>query len=296
MQRLDDAVDQSRIIGRKQSERIAYGVFEVALPDIEFEVPGLFCRTGFVEPRAGMKYRFGRIVARAAALSGYRGNRAIPHGRGRHGRWRFDRRSLVVELLIKRLERAGGLLAAGNAEIEPLLLLQKDCIGVIFAVVAALPAVLLPHGCHHAPAQRTVLGERQALGERHRRIVPGSLAVVAVFERPFRDRRKLRDQRRVGFRRQRRRASGKLEKACKKAVEPGTLFRSKGRALRNQIRNGRPRELAHSTASLSNMAFKESTSCRRVNAKKVSASLSRCTRNALSMRSTTLGASSAFTS
>ena len=49
----------------------------------------------------------------------------------------------------------------------------EDGVGVVRAIVAALAAILLRHRRHHAPPQRTSLGELHALLERHGRIVPG---------------------------------------------------------------------------------------------------------------------------
>src|SRR5206468_5999592 len=107
--------------------------------------------------------------------------------KGRGGRWtrRCSSRRRLVELLIKGLQRAGGLLAAWNAEIEPLLLPQEDDVRIVLAVVAALAAILLSHRRHHPPPQRLALGKFHALDERQRLVVPGRLPVVGVIERPF---------------------------------------------------------------------------------------------------------------
>src|SRR5262249_26008697 len=188
------------------------------------------------------------------------------------------RRSLV-EFLIKSLQHAGGFLAARNAEIEPFLLLQKDDVRIVLAVIATLAAILLSHRRHHPSPQRPAVGKFHAFGERQRLVVPWRLPVVAVIERPLRGRDQPGHQRRVRLRRKGGDArSAKLKKAGKKAVEPSPLLRGERGAIGNQFRNWRARRLSHSTACCSNMAFNASGSWRRVNVANVSRSEARCAR------------------
>src|SRR6516165_7137429 len=90
------------------------------------------------------------MVARAPGVGRRRGNGgAICHGRGVRWACRFAGRRGVVEFLIKSFEHAGGLLAARDAEIEPLLLLQEEDVRIVLAVIAALAAILLSRRRHH---------------------------------------------------------------------------------------------------------------------------------------------------
>ena len=77
-------------------------------------------------------------------------------------------------------QHARGFLAAGRAEIEPLLLREAMALRIILAIIAALAAILLRHRGHHAPPQRTAFRELHALGKRKRLIVPGRFAIVAI--------------------------------------------------------------------------------------------------------------------
>src|SRR6202011_4065803 len=147
--------------GRKEAEGIADRVFEPRCANVELDVPGFLARARLVEKRAREERRFGGSIARGGGWAGTLLRRR---------RWRHDRRSGgrgAVEILMERLEHAGGFLAARDAQVEPFLFLQKDRVGIVLAVVAALAAVLLAHGGHQAPAQRPPLRELHALGERH---------------------------------------------------------------------------------------------------------------------------------
>src|SRR5262249_36851198 len=149
------------------------------------------------------------------------------------------------------LEHAGGFLAARNAQVEPFFFFQKDRVGIIFAVVAALAAILLAHGGHHAPAQRPPLRKLHALIELNGLVVPWRLAVVTVVERPLCDRRRrrTRHQRRGFFRRQRRYAAVEREEAGEEAIEPFALLGRKRRVLRNEGRERRARREAHAAST-----------------------------------------------
>src|SRR5215471_8468782 len=220
------------------------------------------------------------MVARAPSLGRRRGNGgAICHGRGARWAGRFAGRRSVVEFLIKSFEHAGGLLAARDAEIEPLLLLQEEDVRIVLAVIAALAAILLSHRRHHPPPQRPAVGKLHALGERQRLVVPRRLPVVAVIKWSVGGGDQSRHQRGVRLRREGGDACAvKLEKPGKEAVEPCTLLRGERGAVGNQFRNRRTRRLSHSTASRSNMAFNAPSSWRRVNAANVSCSEARCAR------------------
>src|SRR5262249_53740747 len=109
------------------------------------------------------------MVARAPGVGRRRGNGgAVWPGPGGRCAGRFAGRRGLVEFLIKSFEHADGLLAARDAEIEPLLLLQEDDVRIVLAVIAALAAILLSHRRHHPTPQRTAFGELHALGERKR--------------------------------------------------------------------------------------------------------------------------------
>src|SRR5215469_11474171 len=104
------------------------------------------------------------MVARAPGVGSRRGNGgAICHGRGARWAGRFGGRRGLVEFPIKSFEHAGGLLAAWDAEIEPLLLLQEDDVRIVLAVIPALAAILLSHRSQHPPPQRPAVGKLHAL-------------------------------------------------------------------------------------------------------------------------------------
>ena len=57
-------IDQRRLVMRKHAERIADGVVDAALRQIDIDMPGLFLRTRLVEAGAREECRLGRIVPR----------------------------------------------------------------------------------------------------------------------------------------------------------------------------------------------------------------------------------------
>ena len=95
-----------------------------------------------------------------------------------NGNWRSGRS--FVEFFIKVLEHPCGFLAAWNAKIETRLSLARECVGIVMAIVATLPAILLRHSRHHPTSQRTAFSKLHALIDRHGLIVPGRLTIVTV--------------------------------------------------------------------------------------------------------------------
>ena len=166
VERGDHRLDQCGLVGRVNAETVADHVIEPAFGQIEFDMPGFLFRAFFVEATAREESGGDRIVARAAG----RGNR-----RG-HG-LRLRRRRRSAELGIEILQHAGGVLAARHAQVQPLFLFGEQRIGVVLAVITALTAILLRHRRHHAARQRLAVGELHAVGERHRRVVPGRAVV-----------------------------------------------------------------------------------------------------------------------
>ncbi len=243
---------------RKHAERIADGVVDAALRQIDIDVPGLFLRTRLVEPGARDECRLGRMVSCRYRRGGRVG------GRSGYGRRRFGGRRDGAELGVERLEHARGVFAAGHAQVQPLLVFQDDGVGVVLAIVAALAAILLAHGRHEPPPQRPAFGKLHALAERHGGIVPGRLPVVAVVERAARRRRArphdVVHQRRGLFGRQRVDAAVERQQAGEEAVEPGALLGRERRGVRNERRDRRRRGLRHSTACVSNSVLSASTS------------------------------------
>ena len=264
----NNLVGQGGLVRGIDSETVADLVVEPTLGQVDDDVIGNLLRAGPVQPAPRHEGRGnGSLTAVAwARIVGLRKPR------------RFLRRLLVriehaaAHLLDQRLQHARRRLAARNAEIEARLGLLGDGAGVVLAIVAALAAILLAHRRHHAPPQRPPLGQRHALIERHGRIVPGRLIVIAVRGRRIRPCRQLdrprRRQRGAGIDRQ---------KAGEEAVEPGTLLGAEGRRFRNERRAGRWRLHRHAACSSTNR-FKASVSWRLAKAKKGSSLLSRCAR------------------
>ena len=131
---------------------------------------------------------------------------------------------------MQRLDHAGGVLAAGHAQIQPRFLAFEDRAGIFLAVVAALAAILLRHRRHQLPAQRLAFGELHALGQRQRLVVPGRAAVVILrILCPARDQR-------GGLVAGNRRNAETVERhqPGEEAVEPGALLVGERRGLRHQ--------------------------------------------------------------
>src|SRR5262252_827430 len=123
----------------------------------------------------------GASIARTPLLRARRGGGRLRDNDGWRGHGdalRLRRREILGQLL----EHAGGFLAAGHAQVQPLLLAQKDRVRIILAVIAALAAILLAHRRHHPPPQRTAVGELHALGERQGLVVPRRRPVVTIVE------------------------------------------------------------------------------------------------------------------
>ena len=118
------AFDQRRIVGGKKAEGIADLVVEAAFGQIELDMPGLLLRARLVEPRARDEGRARRIVARAAGLVG-------GFGGGRVRRLYHCVGAGAADLGLERLQHAGGFLAAGHAEVEPLFRLAEDRVGIV---------------------------------------------------------------------------------------------------------------------------------------------------------------------
>ena len=178
----------------------------------------------------------------------------------------------ALQLGMKLLEHAGGVLAARHAEIEPLFGLVENRVGVVLAVVAALAAILLRHRRHHAARQRLAVGELHAIGERHRRVVPRR-AVVVVGGRPNATPGTscAASSADSGV------TPSQAEQAGEQAVQPGALLRRERRVLRQEIGiGGRGVMLMH--ASASTIVLSASISWRRAKARKLSSREARCAR------------------
>jgi hypothetical protein len=128
----------------------------------------------------------------------------------------------AAEFLVELLEHAHRLSAAGLAKVQALFALEEDGIGVVRAVVAALAAILLRHGGHQLLRLGLVLGEVHAVGDRHRRVVPGRVVVVGE---PGTGGRSL--ARREGGRP----LDGGAEQRGEVARQPGALVGAEGGAL-----------------------------------------------------------------
>ncbi len=224
--RLDDGGDQRRIVGGVDAEAVAHRVVEAGARKIEIDMPGRFLRLALVQQSRRQEARLDRRVARVAALGRRLRLRSCRGARLGLGHLLVGIGGAAAHLLDERLQHAGGFLAAGHAEVQPLLGLLHDLVGVGLAGVAALAAILLRHGRHHAPAQRPALGHVHALGHLEGRVVPRRLVVFAARHRI--------GEGGIGRGGQRRRARalGRQE-AGEKAVQPVTLLGREGRALGN---------------------------------------------------------------
>ena len=275
-ERRDHGVGERRIVGREHAEGIANRIIDAGRRQIELNMPGLLLGGRLVEARARQKARRGRALARTSRRAG-RCNRSS--GRRRGLARRLGRRRGLADLLVQRLERAGGFFATGHAKIQSLLLLQEDGVRIVLTVVSALSAVLLSHRCHHPPAQRTAFGELHAIGERHGRVVPRrAVVVLAGRSGGRREIERARQQRRRLVQRQRSDAVFEREQPSEQAVEPHALLGAEGRALRNERRQRGARRKGHPTTSSSIRDRSASISCRRVKARKLSCGDARCAR------------------
>ena len=264
-----------RRIADKDTEAVADAVIEPAILDVELDVPRLLLRAPLVqEPAAHKGGHYRPLAGVAGCLS-----RACEYGRRRRGGRHLGGAAVgglavgAVELGVQRLQHALRLLAAGHAEVEPLLLRKNQRIGVFLAGVAALAAVLLRHRRHQPPPERSALRQLHPLGERDGRIVPGRLAVIAVGKRIGRlgQGRSHGPHRRGGGRKRGSARSGhtvQAEQAGKEAVQPSPLFGRERRVLGNE-------RSQHHVSSAANRVFNASMEWRVVNAWKLSAGLSR---------------------
>jgi len=138
----DHGIDEARVVRREDAEAVADLVIDSAASEVDLDVPGLLFGIRRVKAAAGEEDAFGRLLARAA-----RRDLVKLCGRGgddrRRGRPRL--RLGAFELLRELLERPQGLLSAGRAKIQALLLLQDERVGVVGARTAGNPA---------APSQR----------------------------------------------------------------------------------------------------------------------------------------------
>ena len=195
---------------------------------------------------------------------------ASPAGEGRSGGRR--RRTRRADLLVQLLEHAGGVLASGHAQVQPLFLLLEDRQRIFLAARAALAAILLGHRRHHAARQRPAFRELHAVDDLDGGIVPRR-AIIGRRRRArssARRREQPRHQRRRFLRGQRRRRRVELQQAGEEAVEPGALLRAERRGLRQYFQDRRPRRQVHSPASCSNIAVSASASWRFAKARKLS--------------------------
>jgi hypothetical protein len=208
-------------------------------------MPGFFFRAGLVEPAARQEGGVDGIVPGAAGRCGGRGfGRGLRRRRDGCRRWRRRSSRAAVEFLIKLLEHAGGLLASRHAQIQPLLGFGKQRVRVVFAVVAALAAILLRHRRHQPARQLFALGELHTVRQRHRRIVPrrivSSRPVIDVGALPGSNRRGYAAIKQTGQQlcsvgaRHRRDGFGQAKQAGEQAIEPSPLLRRKWRRFGNQ--------------------------------------------------------------
>ena len=230
----DHRVHQRRGVGGEQAEGIADLVLDRRAVEADLDVPRLLLAARIVEAAAGQEQRLDRVLAAIAKRSEIRrrlrGVAAPPSGRGRAAGG--------AELLLQLLEHAQGLLAAGLAKIQALLVLQEDRVGVVGAVVAALAAILLGHGGHQLLRLGAVLGHRHPIADRHGRVVPGRVVVVGELRA---GRRRLARRERGGAR------DGGAEEGREIAREPGALVLVERRGLGDQDEGGRD-VLGHAAA------------------------------------------------
>ena len=121
-ERGDHRIGQRRIVGREQAEGVADGVVDARAGEIELDVPGFLFGARLVEARAREECRLNGIVARTSRSGG-----GAAAGAAEAAAAGVVDDFVVVgdelaKLLEQRLEHPGGFLAAGHAEIQPLLL------------------------------------------------------------------------------------------------------------------------------------------------------------------------------
>ena len=236
----DDLVDEPRIVAGEDAEGVADHIVEPAVAEVEFDMEGLFLRAFRIEPATRQEARGDRRFARPAGHQALRGlGRRAGRGRGGQG----GRRRRRADLRSQRFQHAQRLLAARHAQIEPLLRLAGQRIGIVGAVVAALPAILLRHGRHQARRDRLAVGKPHAFVERHGGIMPGRGIVAGE--------RRGRRSSHIGWSGDADRAGHAAGRECggKETGEPGALLGRERRALRHQGENRRRRLRGHSAAS-----------------------------------------------
>ncbi len=166
----DDGVGERRIVRGVDPQAVSHLVRQAAGFEGNLDVAGFLVGTGPGQPRsAGERPVDGPVPGTQRLL------RFVRLLRG-------ERRSRVTHFLVEPFQHAQGLLAAGNAQVELAFLSQEQGIGVVFTGIAALTAVLLPHGGHHAAAQRPAFRQFHAFVDGQGLVVPQGLAVVAVIQ------------------------------------------------------------------------------------------------------------------
>ena len=277
----DDLVDMAEVVLGEDAETVADLVVE-ARAEVELDMDGLLLGALAVEAAARQEGRLARRLARQCRPQGWVSSRLC----GRRQGHLDDRRGRGVEFDGEAFDEAHRLLAAGGAEVEARLGLQKDRVGVIGAIVAALAAVLLRHGGHQARRERPVRRHRHALGRRHGRIVPGSL-VVGGEDRAGRGRGTRQVQPHAcragqGFGR-----GDRPQRRGEEAGEPAPLLVGEGGGFGNEVdgRHGRLEGHASTSAASARAARARvasarswSGSCRRAKAAKPSAGSARWSR------------------
>ncbi len=236
----DDLVDEAEIILGEDAEGIANDIVETACIEIEVDMPGLLFRSFLVEEASRHESCRHWIFARTA---GFGDNRRRGRFLVRRRRGRLRRRGRrLAELLVQRLQHPRGLLAAGDAEIEPRFALVRDRVRIVAAIIAALTAILLRHGRHHPSPHRSAFGQLHAICDRHGLVVPGRFAIVAVARR---------SQHRPILLRRQRRGAVEAEHTDQEAVQPLSLLVAERSVRRNDFHPRRGRDLVHADASAS---------------------------------------------
>ena len=176
--RRDHRLHQRGVIAWENAEGVTYGVFKPAFPKIEFNMPSLFLGRRLVEAgaerktaSAGLSREVPGLAAREeASWPGASVCAGAASGPAPSSNF-FSMRAVGLPPGTQRFVRESAT--------------QKDRIGVIFAVVAALTTILLRHRRHHASSEGPSFRKAHALSERKTLIVPGSGAVIPVVQRDF---------------------------------------------------------------------------------------------------------------